>query len=491
MGCKKTSSSFAAVAFLPFVMACSTALKQPLFDIDLYNLTNLDPFSLSVNNNISSQDISEMTGISEDFIQAFEDYLYIGHKLDRDYITKIDWADIAIDLAQHHNSQFDVDDNYLETVRNTLSSLPEDGEYNPLFASAIIYISHQAYLSQPLDSTTGTREFDANSFAKIATERLFENLDRHSKYTPVSADAKTQTSSSSSSKDDSEPESLVQTYMIEGDIAYIKLSAFRDQSSEMIEHAINELRSNDPQAYILDLRDNRGGYVSDASEIADMFLEDGLIYKSVRQRGERVVRAEDGDLTEGAPLAVLVNENSASASELVVAALKENDRATIFGQTTFGKGTSVLTYDLDDGSKFSFTNSYLFGPENYSVQNIGLNPDVIISNEFNMVASWTAPSRRQSKLENPLNLTAYPERPSQRCTSNIRDEQVDNTNPQDNEAPEQEQVQDITLQCAVDYLKGKDTTTRLARILYEDQNQIANTLHEDNIQISMNRMSPR
>lgn len=355
---------------------------------------------------------------------------------------------------------------------------------DPDFGSLIIDISYQAYLSQPKDPETGHPRIEAPAFAKKARQWVFANLDRHSKY--YARDNETDPVSDV-------PESpLVDSCLINNNIAYLKLRSFeKEKSTNAMRNSINALRSKSPKMYILDLRDNRGGYLAEASEIADMFLDDGLIYKEVeRERDkneENAVYADDIDLIEGAPLAVLVNENSASASELVAAALKENGRATVFGQTTFGKGTIHNVFELSEGVTFTVTHAYYFGPHNYSVQNVGLPPDIVVTDDFNDVSTGALSSRVQSNLENPLDHDAYPDKSTQSCHAGIHLSQHGNVYNMSNQ-PERD---DLTLQCAIDYLSGQHITTRFTHIYdHDDISQDQPYDHYRGIELSSNTIIP-
>jgi carboxyl-terminal processing protease len=129
---------------------------------------------------------------------------------------------------------------------------------------------------------------------------------------------------------------------------------------------------------VLDLRDNPGGVVEAAVAVADCFLEQGLIVTASGRTRDATFRHEavPGDLLAGAPLVVLVNGGSASASEIVAGALQENHRATIAGTRTFGKGSVQTVIPLSEGSAIKLTTARYFTPSGVSIQGLGISPDV-------------------------------------------------------------------------------------------------------------------
>lgn len=166
------------------------------------------------------------------------------------------------------------------------------------------------------------------------------------------------------------------TYKIlDSNIGYIKLSTFMScNSSEEFRDALEQLSATD--GLIIDLRDNEGGFVSNSLEIADMLLERGIIVNIIGRQGKIVEVASGAPITHK-PIVVLVNEESASASEILTGALKDNNRAVIIGTTTFGKGLVQEIYGLPDGrSAIHITVSRYQTPSGTDVNKVGVKPDV-------------------------------------------------------------------------------------------------------------------
>lgn len=175
----------------------------------------------------------------------------------------------------------------------------------------------------------------------------------------------------------------VNSKLLDGRIGYIKLSQFQEKTSEELVKAIEELESGDRgelNGIILDLRNNPGGLLTQAVEVADEFIDEGLI---VRVKG----RVEDQsteyyatkkDNTPGYPIIILVNKGSASASEVVAEALQDKKRAIILGTKTFGKGSVQSIIKLEDGSGLKLTTAKFYAPSGRSINQVGVIPDVIV-----------------------------------------------------------------------------------------------------------------
>ncbi len=164
---------------------------------------------------------------------------------------------------------------------------------------------------------------------------------------------------------------------ISDEIGYIRLSSFisQDTSQEMREKLKAQANT---KALILDIRGNNGGLLPNALDISDMFLNQGKIVSIVdRNSSRRVFQAEPGQLY-AKPLVVLIDEGSASASEILGGALKDNDRATLIGTKTFGKGLVQKINYLQDGSELNLTISKYFTPDGHDIDKKGIQPDMMV-----------------------------------------------------------------------------------------------------------------
>ena len=173
---------------------------------------------------------------------------------------------------------------------------------------------------------------------------------------------------------------LVQSKMLDGDIAYVSLSNFSTpNASSQLESEIEDLLAKKPKGLILDLRDNPGGYLQQSLQVADIFLDGGVIASEKDRDGNgQTFRATAKGVAQDIPLVVLVNGGSASASEIVAGALQDRGRAKLIGETTFGKGSVQLPHQLSDGSELRVTIAHWFTPNDRQIQGTGLAPDIVV-----------------------------------------------------------------------------------------------------------------
>ncbi len=172
---------------------------------------------------------------------------------------------------------------------------------------------------------------------------------------------------------------VVEYELLESGIAYIRLLEFNQLANTKFEEALKDLLAQNPQGLILDLRNNPGGFLNQSVAIADFFLPDAVVLVERNNQGlDQVFRAEAGDLAEQIPLVVLVNRGSASASEIVAGALQDNGRATLIGETTFGKGSVQQVYTLSNGGELRVTIARWYTPNNLSISENGIVPDIAV-----------------------------------------------------------------------------------------------------------------
>tara|TARA_A100001035_G_scaffold279645_1_gene281700 strand:+ start:1148 stop:2287 length:1140 start_codon:yes stop_codon:yes gene_type:complete len=173
----------------------------------------------------------------------------------------------------------------------------------------------------------------------------------------------------------------VKSDLIENNIGYIRLTSFNENSSEQIKAKIKSLeKNNNINSYILDLRNNPGGLLSQAIRISDFFLDNGEIVstKSRTKSENRKWFAKQGDITNGKTLVVLINYGSASASEIVAGALKDHKRAIILGENSFGKGSVQSIIPLKNRGAIRLTVAKYYLPSGKSISEVGVSPDIEI-----------------------------------------------------------------------------------------------------------------
>jgi carboxyl-terminal processing protease len=161
------------------------------------------------------------------------------------------------------------------------------------------------------------------------------------------------------------------------DIAYVELQQMTEEAVDDLEDAVRDVEEKGYRGLILDLRRNPGGGLSATVEIADLFLESGVILIQVDKDGNEIVeRADGGDEGEEIPLVLLVGSGSASGAEVLAAALRDNGRAVLIGSTTFGKGSVNHLRELSDGGALYITIARWLTPNGEQIEAIGLEPDI-------------------------------------------------------------------------------------------------------------------
>ena len=174
----------------------------------------------------------------------------------------------------------------------------------------------------------------------------------------------------------------VKAELLEKNIGYIRLTSFNENSAGQIKKAINKFEKNkNLNSYILDLRNNPGGLLSQAIKISDFFLDNGEIVstKSRQQSENRKWFAKKGDLTKGKTILVLINYGSASASEIVAGALKDHKRAILIGENSYGKGSVQSIIPLKNKGAIRLTVAKYYLPSGKSISEVGVSPDIEVN----------------------------------------------------------------------------------------------------------------
>ena len=175
-------------------------------------------------------------------------------------------------------------------------------------------------------------------------------------------------------------------------VGVLRVSTFNEQTTSGLKDSIKELEEseNPPIGYVLDLRNNPGGLLTESVSVSDLFLEQGEIV-SIRGREKKDVQvfsAKKGDLINKKPLVILINEGSASASEIVAGALQDHDRAVIMGMKSFGKGSVQTIVPIDSGA-IRLTIAKYYTPSGDSIQAVGIEPDVVVPRaELNIIDNY-------------------------------------------------------------------------------------------------------
>ena len=193
----------------------------------------------------------------------------------------------------------------------------------------------------------------------------------------------------------------------EGNVGYIRLISFSEQADKGIKNAVqsltNEIGDSSLVGFILDLRSNPGGLLDQSAKVTDNFLDTGEIV-SIKGRNKKDISrfsASRGDITDGKPMIVLINQGSASASEIVAGALQDHKRAIILGEQSYGKGSVQTIFPLKDSSAIKMTTALYFTPSGDSIHEIGITPDIEV--EF-IYEDESQEEAKDNQLEYALNL---------------------------------------------------------------------------------------
>ncbi len=178
----------------------------------------------------------------------------------------------------------------------------------------------------------------------------------------------------------------VKGYLLEPNIGYVRISSFQGPTAELLRETLDALVEKNGRyldSLVLDLRNNPGGVLEGAVDVSNLFIDKkGLVvYTKGRIKSSNIkFKTEAGDVLLGAPMAVLINEGSASASEIVAGALQDHKRAIVMGKTSFGKGSVQTIVELDDGYGLKITTARYYTPSGRSIQAKGIEPDIILKN---------------------------------------------------------------------------------------------------------------
>lgn len=194
--------------------------------------------------------------------------------------------------------------------------------------------------------------------------------------------------------------------LLEDGYGYIRINHFSDTTAADLERTVDELRAQHGTALeglVLDLRNNPGGVLEASIDVADAFLDQGTIVSASGRAADArfVMKAAPGDLLEGAKLTLLVNSGSASSSEIVAGALRDNRRATIVGRTTYGKGSVQTVIPLTAGRALKITTSRYYTPSGESINEKGIRPDVIVPRDLVKVEPASLTAGRQPASRDP------------------------------------------------------------------------------------------
>ncbi|MEM9782272.1 MAG: S41 family peptidase, partial [Pseudomonadota bacterium] len=245
----------------------------------------------------------------------------------------------------------------------------------------------------------------------------------------------------------------------EGNVGVLRITTFNEQTARNLAEGIERISEDlgdDLVGFVVDLRNNPGGLLSQAIEVSDAFLDAGEIVSTRGRDLEEAdrVNARPGDLTDGKPLVVLINEGSASASEIVAGALQDHRRAILVGAKSFGKGSVQTIMRLGDQGAIKLTTARYYTPSGRSIQALGIEPDILVEERRIEAAEGESNSRlRRSEADLRGSLGA--------ALSDAEREQLDAERAR-HEATAKLRAEDFQLAYALDLLTGLSVYDRAA-----------------------------
>lgn len=239
----------------------------------------------------------------------------------------------------------------------------------------------------------------------------------------------------------------VRSKIVEGNIGYIRITQFQEQTGDDLKKALKKLESDKMQSLIIDLRNNPGGLLTMAVEVSEQFVETGKLIVFIKDRkGEKdeFISRITGPV-KSYPMVVLVNEGSASASEIVAGALQDWGKAIVVGTQTFGKGSVQTVIPLSDGSGLRLTTAKYYTPKGKSIQTTGIIPDIVVKPPVPKTAKdgKERPILREKDLEKHLKNDTIKEEPAPKIEEEAAPIAFD----------EKSEKEDIQLQKAIELLK--------------------------------------
>lgn len=241
----------------------------------------------------------------------------------------------------------------------------------------------------------------------------------------------------------------VRSKVFEGTTGYIRITQFQESTPDDLSDALESLKEKEIQGLILDLRNNPGGLLTAAVGVSKQFLESGKMIVSIKGRtGENTeyLARPNGEIYEYYPMIVLVNQGSASASEIVAAALQDWGKAVIVGKTTFGKGSVQTILPLSDGSGLRLTTAKYYTPKGKSIHSVGVKPDIVVEPKAVTVAK-VGDSKGEAPGTPSASLSPHPSTPTSSEEKTTPEGETEEE--KENGVPEN----DVQLQKAMELLK--------------------------------------
>jgi carboxyl-terminal processing protease len=237
----------------------------------------------------------------------------------------------------------------------------------------------------------------------------------------------------------------VRSKLLEGNVGYVRLSQFQEASAEDLTKELENFTDKNLQGLILDLRNNPGGLLTAAVGVSEQFLEAGRLVVSIQGRNEKKIEYRAGATSKHYqyPMIVLINHGSASASEIVAAAMQDWGKAVVIGTTSFGKGSVQTILPLSDGSGLRLTTAKYYTPKDKSIHSIGVQPDIVIDPKAIQAAKQDTAEGKKGEKNSDTTMANTP-----------KAETKEPATPADPNAPQPVPPEDVQLLKAVEMLKS-------------------------------------
>ncbi len=237
----------------------------------------------------------------------------------------------------------------------------------------------------------------------------------------------------------------VRSKLLEGNVGYVRLSQFQEASAEDLTKELENFTDQNLQGLILDLRNNPGGLLTAAVGVSEQFLEAGRLVVSIQGRNEKKIEYRAGANSKHYeyPMSVLINHGSASASEIVAAAMQDWGKAVVIGTTSFGKGSVQTILPLSDGSGLRLTTAKYYTPKDKSIHSIGVEPDIVIDPKAIQAAKQETAEGKKGEKNSSTTTAKTP-----------KAETAEPATPADPNAPQPVPPEDVQLLKAVEMLKS-------------------------------------
>jgi carboxyl-terminal processing protease len=241
-------------------------------------------------------------------------------------------------------------------------------------------------------------------------------------------------------------------------IGYVRISDFGATTARDLKDALEKLEKKNVVGYVLDVRNNPGGYLTAAIEVSDAFLDSGEIVSTRGKKETDIERvyAKKGDLANGKPVVVLINHGSASASEIVAGALQDNGRGLVMGSQSFGKGSVQQQKPLGDGTAIHITIARYYTPSGRSIQNEGITPDIEVLHSKVEVLEKKESMYSEASFKNSLKNDKAKKKDKKKSDTDNK-ESDDEETPFEELTDEEKDARDYQLQRAMEMVIAMDT----------------------------------